>query len=142
MIPEIMDKLIEKLVGMGVTEFRAGGAPGFDTIAALAVLEKKRKYPTLSLVLDLPCRDSCVGWGGLDKSVYNYVLSQADGIYYAEESYVQGCIMKRNRMLVDGADVCVAYCARDNGGTAYTLDYAKRSGLKTVNVYDVILKCR
>ena len=134
-IPEILDKLIDKLVGMGVRSFRAGGAPGFDTLAALAVLRKKKKYPELSLILDLPCRNHCIGWGGEDKSIYNYVLSQADEINYAEPTYTQGCIMKRNRMLVDNADICIAYCTRDSGGTAYTLDYAKKNGLTTKQLY-------
>ena len=37
-------------------------------------------------------------------------------------------------MLVDRSSVCVAYLKRQNGGTAYTADYAKKQGLEIINI--------
>ena len=41
---------------------------------------------------------------------------------------------KRNRHLVDNSSVCVAYLTRSGGGTAYTVEYAKKHGLKIINI--------
>lgn len=48
---------IEKLIQQGVIYFGAGGALGFDTLAAEAVLELKQQYPFIKLILVLPCPD-------------------------------------------------------------------------------------
>lgn len=46
---------IENLILKGVCYFGAGGALGFDTLAALTVLELKQQYPLIKLILVLPC---------------------------------------------------------------------------------------
>jgi len=40
---------------------------------------------------------------------------------------------KRNRHLVDNSSVCVCYLNKENGGTAYTVDYAGKKGLELIN---------
>lgn len=42
--------------------------------------------------------------------------------------------MAKNRHLVDNSSVCVAYLTRSGGGTAYTVEYAKKHGLKVINI--------
>ena len=37
----LLDRVLDTLINDGVTEFRTGGAVGFDTLAALKVLEKR-----------------------------------------------------------------------------------------------------
>ena len=39
-------------------------------------------------------------------------------------------------MLVNGSDLCVAYCRKHEGGTAYTMDYARRQYVEVMNLYD------
>ena len=34
-------------------------------------------------------------------------------------------MLKRNRYMVHHSSVCIAYCTKDAGGTAYTVRYAK-----------------
>ena len=46
----------------------------------------------------------------------------------------QGCMHKRNRHLVDNSSVCVCYLNKENGGTAYTVDYAGKKGLEIINL--------
>ena len=48
-------KIIEEQIKAGVVFYGAGGALGFDTIAAQTVLEMKNEYPQLRLILVLPC---------------------------------------------------------------------------------------
>ena len=61
LLPRELDELLERLIGEGYLDFRCGGAQGFDTIAALKVLEKKKIYPDVKLHLFLPCREQTRG---------------------------------------------------------------------------------
>ena len=134
-IVAVLDNTLEKLIASGVTLFRAGGALGFDTLVALKVLEKKNRYPQISLHLCLPCKDQTVRWGEYDKRVYDYILNKADCVSYVADKYYRGCMLARNRQLVNGADFCVSYCNKNTGGTAYTVNYAKEHNVKIINVH-------
>ena len=134
-IVDILDRTLEKLISSGVTVFRVGGAMGFDTIAALKVLEKKRIYSHIKLQLCLPCKNQTERWNDYEKKVYEYVMEYADSISYAAEKYHKGCMMARNRQLVEGSDFCVSYCGSQEGGTAYTVNYAESQNVKIINVF-------
>ena len=41
---------------------------------------------------------------------------------------------KRNRHLVDNSKNCIAFCERQSGGTAYTVDYAQQKNLVLYNL--------
>ncbi len=128
------DRVVPTLVNMGVTVFRAGGALGFDTYAALKIIEIKRENPDVRLELFLPCREQAKRWNEYNRGVYEFVLSRADSIMYVSDKYYVGCMQARNRALVDGADICVAYCKSEGGGTAYTVEYAREKNLKIINL--------
>ena len=68
------------------------------------------------------------------KEYYEHILKNADCVKYVREHYVKGCMHERNRALVDGAEFCIAYCTHPGGGSAYTIDYAKKSGLRVLNI--------
>ncbi|MBQ8345382.1 MAG: DUF1273 family protein [Clostridia bacterium] len=138
-LPELLQRTLDDLVEEGYEVFRAGGAIGFDTLAALKVLEQKKSHPHIRLELILPCRDQTARWGEYHRSVYDYILTQADRIVYTSERYTPGCMAQRNRMLVNGSLCCVAFCSKQSGGSAYTLQYAHRKGLRTINLYDEVL---
>ena len=135
-LPRKIDGLLEKLISEGYTEFRAGGAVGFDTLAALKVLEKKRKYGFVRLHLYLPCHGQENGWSENLKKAYYYVIENADSVRYSCESYVNGCMQKRNREMVDGSSLCLAYCGRSKGGSAYTVAYAEKKGVRVINMFE------
>ena len=137
-IPSTLKSELKNLILMGATSFRAGGAVGFDTVAALCVIELKEIYPHITLDLILPCRDQTNGWDEQNIRAYNYILSQSDSIRYITDTYHAGCMHERNRALVDGSDVCVAYLERSVGGSAYTYTYALKNNLEVINIYDKI----
>lgn len=126
---------IEELAGAGEVCFRTGGALGFDTIAALCVISAREKHPDVRLSLILPCRNQTRGWRDADIEKYDYILSQADDVRYVCEHYTPYCMKKRNRELVDGADLCIAYCNKSSGGSAYTIAYANERGVRVENLY-------
>lgn len=58
------------MIKEGYLYFGAGGALGFDTIAAFAVLKLKKRYPNIRLILVLPCLDQTRGWSREDVEIY------------------------------------------------------------------------
>lgn len=125
---------ITKLIENGYRYFGAGGALGFDTLAAQTVLELKTEHPDVKLILVLPCLSQTRGWSARDIEIYEEIKSKADKVVYTSQEYTRGCMHKRNRHLVDNSSVCICYLTESTGGTAYTVSYAKEKGLMTINV--------
>jgi Uncharacterized protein conserved in bacteria len=122
-----------KLIIQGVKYFGAGGALGFDTLAALAVLKLKKKFPHINLILVLPHKEQTTRWRDKDKKTYDKILNKADKVVYTAKHYRQGCMHFHNRHLVDCSNYCIAYLNSNIGGTAYTVNYAIKNGLKIIN---------
>ena len=133
-----LDSILDSLANHGFTHFYAGGALGFDTIAALAVLKLRRAYPHVKLCLILPCKTQSRMWNDRDKYVYEKILAAADSIEYVHESYTATCMHERNRRLVDASQICIAYCEHNGGGTAYTVAYALKQEKELINIADFI----
>ena len=133
-LPALLDYEIEKLIVCGVDVFRCGGAMGFDTLAALKVLEKRNKYDFIKLELILPCANQTNGWTERNKDIYNYIRAKADSVEYVTKAYTPTCMHERNRRLVEGSDFCIAYLTSPRGGTAYTYKYAKSRGVDVINL--------
>ncbi len=137
-IPSCLKALLRHLIASGARTFLAGGAMGFDTVAALCVLELKEEYPDIRLELILPCRDQTKMWNELNRSVYDSILRRADRVEYLHERYTQSCMHDRNRRLVELCDVCVAYCIHSGGGTAYTVAHALSRGKELINIAELL----
>ena len=129
-----LDKTIEELIAQGYIYFGAGGALGFDTLAAKAVLKARNKHPEIKLVLVLPCKTQADSWRSEDRQIYEEIKASADKVVYISDEYTKNCMFERNRHLVDYSSVCVCYLAEDSGGTAYTADYAKQKGIRIINL--------
>lgn len=135
---EILRAVTEEQIHRGATVFRTGGALGFDTQAALCVLALRRQYPHIRLELILPCPTQTRGWLPNDIRLYEQILEQADLTRYVSSVYYAGVLQMRNRALVEGADVCIAYLKHnDGGGTAFTASLALKNGLEFINLGDL-----
>ncbi len=133
-LQKLLEDRILKLLDRGITNFLAGGARGFDLLAAQAVLRLRERGEPLKLILILPCRDQDQGWNLPDREAYRRTLEQADKSLFLSEKYQEGCMFLRNRYLVDHSSVCICYLAQNRGGTLYTVNYAKRQGLELYNL--------
>ena len=133
-ITDRLERVIVSLYQQGIRAYEAGGALGFDALAASTVIRLRRDYPDMKLILILPCQTQTRGWRPEDVAEYERIKAQADEVFYTAQQYTRGCMHKRNRYLVDHSSVCVCYLTRDSGGTAYTVGYAKKQGLNVVNI--------
>ena len=133
-LPGLLSQAIEEMVQKGMDTFIAGGALGFDTLAAEAVIEARGRYPQIHLVLALPCEDQARLWRPADVERYERIKSQADRVEVLSAKYEDGCMQTRNRYMVGLSSWCIAYCTRAAGGTASTLRYAFKRGLSIINL--------
>ena len=134
-IQERLEAAIKMLYNRGVFYYGAGGALGFDSLAAETVLRlRDNGCPNLRLILVLPCRDQTRGWNTEDVARYEEIKRRADKAVYTSQAYTPGCMHKRNRHLVDNSSVCVCYLTQSRGGTAYTAGYAEEHRLHVINI--------
>lgn len=135
---EVISKRLEdvliSLVNKGYKNFVAGGALGFDTLAAEKVLKLRKIYPDIKLILALPCLNQTDGWRFFNKVKYENIKNKADEVVYTSKRYERGCMFKRNRYMADRSSVCICYLTKEEGGTVYTVKYAKKNNLEIIPV--------
>lgn len=129
-----LEEQIRHLINLGITDFCAGGALGFDTLAARTVLKLKREYETLRLILVLPCPEQAQKWSSKDKVIYEDIKSRADEVIYSSDAYYKGCMQRRNRYMVDRSSYCICYMTRQRGGTKLTTEYCAKKGVYAINI--------
>lgn len=65
--------VVEDLIEKGVVYIGVGGALGFDTMAALVILELKEIYENIRLILVLPCKNQCKNW---KKQMLKFIITE------------------------------------------------------------------
>jgi len=131
-----LEAAILQAVAEGYTVFRSGGAMGMDLWCAEIVLRLKAEYPQLRIHFILPCETQANDWPESWRERYFDALAEADEVNYIQARYTRDCMFRRNRLLVNGAQLVIAcYDGRPTGGTAYTVRYAARKGVPVRNVY-------
>ncbi|HJB26364.1 MAG TPA: DUF1273 domain-containing protein [Firmicutes bacterium] len=124
-----MSRAIHKAIEQGYLRFITGMAPGFDLWAAQAVLSFREIYPRVFLECAVPYRGHGRG------SLYREILEHADRITVLSEQYYDGCLLARNRYLVEQSSLLIAYCVQEHGsGTGYTLRLAQKHGLDIIKI--------
>lgn len=130
----LRDTLLQ-LISEGYHYFGAGGALGFDTLAEEIILELRASHPEIKLILVLPCKDQEKFWRDGEIRTYRETLSKADKIIYCSQRYSAGVMQRRDRRLADHANACICYVKRKSGGAFFTSEYAKKQGLRVINLY-------
>jgi len=128
-----LEEEVENLIHQGVCVFRIGGAKGFDMLAACVIIKMQLEFPFIRFELILPYK---IPSTKPDKfmDTYGFVPTYADYIEYTSERYYRGCMQKRDRRLVEDCQVCICWQTQSTGGTSYTVDYAKKKGLRIINI--------
>ena len=132
-----LDREIEDLIAQGVTDFISGGALGFDQMAASFILAKREMGRPVRLTLALPCRDQEKFWGEAERKLYFHLLSEADEIVCVSDNYVDGCMKKRNRYMIEHSSHCICALLHPFSGTEQTVRHARQAGVAVINVADL-----
>ncbi len=123
-IAERLDAYLPALYRLGYRDFYCGGALGFDTLAAEAVLRMKETCPEARLILALPCSNQTDLWSDAACARYERLAYLADKTHVLSPTYYSGFMQVRNRFMVDRSRICIAYLTRMRGGTLGTVSYA------------------
>lgn len=133
--------ILKSLINDGAEDFYAGGATGFDTLAAAAVIRLRQIYPQIKLHLVLPCceAEQTARWTDSQKSEYWSILAAADSVEYTSEHYYDGCMKKRNARLIELSDCCVCYYndKKSASGTGQTVRMALKKRISIVNLFSL-----
>ena len=129
-----LHETIIRAIRNGYCYFSTGGSWGFDMLAAQTVLELKKHYTNIYLILVLPCKAQTKYWSDDNKKEYDRILNSADKVVWTSEEYTRDCMFKRNRHLVDNSSLCICYLTKNTGGTAYTVRYAIKKGVHVVKI--------
>ena len=131
-----LKKAIVSLIERGVVFFGVGGSWGFDMLAEETVLELKREYPDIKLILVLPCPpdQQTLKWNNNQRQRYDTIYEKADKVRILSPQYTSSCMLARNRHLVDNSTYLICYLREQSGGTSYTVDYAERQGLQIIRL--------
>ncbi len=128
----------------GITEFVAGGALGFDTLAEQAVLRARAINPEIRLHLYIPSPYQAYRWNEHDVAMYNKIRELADTVSIIGTNNSASSMHARNRAMVDASSYCIAYFDPETvdplhptrGGTLNTIKYASMRGLGVTNLHD------
>lgn len=118
----------------GIRDFYAGGAMGFDRLAAGEVLRFRAEHPDVRLHLILPCAGQESGWCAAEQRAYRAQMAAADEVTVLSGRYYDGCMRARNSALVSHASVLIAYVTGQRSGSAQTLRLAQAQGVRVINL--------
>ena len=133
----LREQIINLIENEGVTHFISGMAIGVDMYAAEIVLGLKASYPGITLESAIPCESQAAKWSEALRDRYFDIASKCDKETLIQTHYSPDCMDKRNRYMVDHADVLIAVWDGRPSGTGKTVRYAHQQG-KSVTVIDPV----
>ena len=121
---------VRTAAGEGYDIFLCGMARGCDFYFAEAVI-------SLGLRLEawLPCPSQADRWSEGDRSRQTALLMDCAAVYMTEHAYSQGCMLRRNRKMVDAADGLLTVYDGSPGGTGAAIDYARKRGKRVIGLW-------
>ena len=131
----VLGRRIAEAAAAGCGTFLCGMARGADTYFAEAVLALRDGGLDLRLEALVPCPSQAGGWPATDRDRWTRLLAACDAVTVLEPAYTPGCMLRRNRVLVDRSDVLITVYDGSGGGTASTVAYARRRGRPLLPVW-------
>lgn len=130
-----MEKALRQLCENGVTHFICGMARGTDQYFLELLLELREEYP-FSIEAAIPCPRQDRLWSRQEQERYGWLLEKCDVVTCREPQYSEGCMLRRNRYMVDRADILLTvFDGLEQGGTAATVAYARQKGLSIIPIW-------
>lgn len=133
-LERLLDRHIDNIAQCSAKTFICGGALGFDTLAARAVIRARERDGDIRLALAIPYRGVEKRWPEPERRSFEDILARADSVHYIAEEYDRDCMLRRNRYMVERSDICICYMTRHTGGTAYTVAQALKKGIEVINL--------
>ena len=127
-------EVLEAVYLDGWRHFIGGMADGADLYFAEAAAALRRQHPDLTLEGAIPCQGQERRWSAASRARYARAAESCDLLTVLRPEYVPGCMMERNRYMVDRSSLLIAVGGDAPGGTRRTLEYAADRGLKIIQL--------
>ncbi len=118
----------------GMRHFICGMARGCDFYFAEAVLALRAEKPGVTLEAAVPCPTQADGWPPADQARWRALLDACDVETIVQNNYTPGCMLRRNRYMVDHSALIIAVYNGTSGGTRRTLEYALRQKVPFIDI--------
>ena len=118
----------------GYRHFICGMANGSDTYFGEAVIALRDEHPQVTLEAAVPFDGQDRTWPPAARKRYNRLALECDRITVLRPDYSPGCMMERNRYMVDRSHLLIAVYDGRPGGTKSTIDYAASEGLEILQL--------
>lgn len=129
-----MRDAVEAAYDGGMRHFICGMARGCDLYFAEAVLALREKRGDVSLEAAVPCPSQADSWSRKDQARRRRILDACDLETLVQDHYSPGCMIRRNRYMVDHSSLVIAVYDGTPGGTRQTLEYAIRQSVPFVDI--------
>ena len=120
---------VAELAGQGYDTFLCGMARGCDIYFFDAVQALRVQQPELKLIAVIPCPSQPDAWPQQDRLRYASALSKCSAVQIVSDHFYNGCMLERNRRMVDQADLLLTVWDGTHSGTASTVRYARQHGV-------------
>ncbi len=118
----------------GIKHFICGMALGCDMYCAEAVIELKKRFADITLEAAVPYDGQEVKWAESSRKRYRSLLIKCDKTTLIQDAYSPGCMMRRNKYMVDNSNVLIACYNGSSGGTWNTVKYAMARDTEIIQV--------
>ena len=137
-LKELITQKLEAAYDRGYRHFICGMAQGADFYFCEAAHALRDRRPGVTVEAAVPCEGQADKWPEADRERYAQLLGRCDFETMVQRHYDRGCMLRRDRYMVDHASLLLAvYDGSPRGGAAYTVTYALRRGLD-VEVIDEV----
>lgn len=130
---DIVQALVD-LYQRGYRHFLCGMAEGCDLYFAESLLLLRQVHEDVSLGAAIPFRGQAERWSAEQRTRYHRILDACDSVFLQQEHYAPGCMMARNRYMVNHSSLLLACYNGEAGGTCNTILYAKEKGLEILTI--------
>jgi len=135
-VKSLLSKRITALITEDITTYYSGMALGIDQWAAEIILDMKQRHSGLRLIAVRPCENQANSWSVEQRKRHYGTLALCDEVVTLHPCFTRSCIFERNRYLIDHAGYLLAvYDGGSDGGTAYTVRYARQQGRKLTLIH-------
>ena len=129
--------IVQALVSLyqrGFRHFLCGMAEGCDLYFAESLLLLRQVHADVTLGAAVPFRGQADRWSAEQRERYHRILDGCDSVFLQQEQYAPGCMMARNRYMVNHASLLLACYNGEAGGTRNTILYAREQGLEILTI--------
>ena len=136
-LKESICRELEKAYDRGYRHFICGMAQGCDLYFCEAAQALRDSRPGVTVEAAIPCESQADKWPPEDKERYQRLVGLCDFETMVQRQYDRGCMLRRNRYMVDHSTLVIAVYDGTNGGTRRTLEYAIRQKIPFVDIRPV-----